>query len=212
MKLDYDESGESVLYFILSLYTCILLPATYFLWPKVEESQFVPLTRELFDIVANLDQYQLLQSNVAKRKRRARRFKIGLCLAWIFLLFLIYRVSAIEITDKEYDPFAVLNVDREASLNEIKRAYHELGGKHHPDRGGDPEQFKTIAKAYRTLTNEEARDNWRKYGNPDGQRTLRLGVAIPKWFVERENAVLVLMLYTGSFMIVLSLLFLCFSN
>jgi translocation protein SEC63 len=118
-------------------------------------------------------------------------------------------VSSIEISDKDYDPFSVLNVDREASMSEIKRAYRELGRKHHPDRRGDPEQFKEIAKAYRTLTNEEASENWRESGNPDGQRILRLGFAIPKWFVERENSMLVLMLYMGSFMIVLPVLIVC---
>ncbi len=38
--------------------------------------------------------------------------KIGLVLAWIILLILAYRVSLIEIEHKEYDPFAVLDVDR----------------------------------------------------------------------------------------------------
>jgi preprotein translocase subunit Sec63 len=38
--------------------------------------------------------------------------KLGLMLAWIIFLVLAYRVSLIEIEHKEYDPFAVLNVDR----------------------------------------------------------------------------------------------------
>lgn len=35
-----------------------------------------------------------------------------LVLAWIILIVLAYRVSLIETEHKEYDPFAVLNVDR----------------------------------------------------------------------------------------------------
>ncbi|CAF5190099.1 unnamed protein product, partial [Rotaria sp. Silwood1] len=27
---------------------------------------------------------------------------------------------------------------------------------------------KEIAKAHKTLTDEEAKENWKKYGNPDG--------------------------------------------
>ncbi len=38
--------------------------------------------------------------------------KIILVLAWIILIILAYRVSLIEIEHKEYDPFAVLDIDR----------------------------------------------------------------------------------------------------
>lgn len=38
----------------------------------------------------------------------------------------------------------------------------------HPDKGGDPVAFDKIAKAYQALTDEESRENWEKYGNPDG--------------------------------------------
>ncbi|CAF5136639.1 unnamed protein product, partial [Rotaria magnacalcarata] len=67
--------------------------------------------------------------------------KIGLVLAWVILLTLAYRVSLIETEHKEYDPFAMLGIDREATLPEIKRAYRDLSKKHHPDRGGDAEMF-----------------------------------------------------------------------
>ncbi len=38
----------------------------------------------------------------------------------------------------------------------------------HPDKGGDEEKFKELTKAYKALTDEEAKKNWREYGNPDG--------------------------------------------
>ncbi len=38
--------------------------------------------------------------------------KVGLILAWIILIILAYRVSLIETEHKEYDPFAVLDIDR----------------------------------------------------------------------------------------------------
>jgi DnaJ family protein A protein 2 len=38
----------------------------------------------------------------------------------------------------------------------------------HPDKGGDPEKFKELTKAYKALTDEEAKNNWKEYGNPDG--------------------------------------------
>ncbi|CAF3492449.1 unnamed protein product [Rotaria sordida] len=78
-----------------------------------------------------------------------------------------------------------------------------LTKKHHPDRGGDPEKFKEIAKAYKTLTDEEAKENWKKYGNPDGPGVTRFDIALPKWLVDHQNSTFVLLIYTGVFMIVL---------
>ncbi|CAF3403353.1 unnamed protein product [Rotaria sp. Silwood1] len=128
---------------------------------------------------------------------------------WIYNRFdankclLTYRVSLIEIKHKEYDPFVVLNIDREATVSEIRRAYRELSKEPHLDRGCDPEQFKEIAKAYKTLTNEEAKENWKKYGNPDGLGVTRFGIVLPKWLVDHHNSIFVLLIYTGVFMIVL---------
>ena len=46
------------------------------------------------------------------------------------------------------DPWQVLGVARGASPAEIKAAYRQLAKRHHPDVGGDPEQFKRIVAAY----------------------------------------------------------------
>jgi hypothetical protein len=54
-------------------------------------------------------------------------------------------------------------------------------------------------RAYKTLTDDEANENWRKYGNPDGRRVVRLGFSIPKWFVDRQNSMFVLLVYSSIF-------------
>jgi len=203
MKFEYDENGGKFYYFLLSVYGLILIPATYWLWPKAEKRKSVPHPEDTSNFSPCRDKHQLLHANEPSRRRRAIITKIGLILAWIILVILAYRVSLIEIEHKEYDPFAVLDIDREASISEIKRAYRELSKKHHPDRGGDPEQFKEIAKAYKTLTDEEAKENWKKYGNPDGPGVTHFGIALPKWLVDHQNSVFVLLVYAGIFMIVL---------
>ena len=38
----------------------------------------------------------------------------------------------------------------------------------HPDKGGDEQTFVQITKAYKALTDDEARKNYEEYGNPDG--------------------------------------------
>jgi len=53
------------------------------------------------------------------------------------------------------DPYQILGVSREASEDEVKKAYKKLAMKHHPDKGGDPEEFKKIQSAYDIITKGE---------------------------------------------------------
>jgi curved DNA-binding protein len=49
------------------------------------------------------------------------------------------------------DYYADLNVNKDASAKEIKKAFRKLAQKHHPDRGGKEADFKKINEAYETL-------------------------------------------------------------
>ena len=53
------------------------------------------------------------------------------------------------------DPYAVLGVSRDASKEEIKKAYKKLAIRHHPDKGGDQARFQEITNAYNELTEEK---------------------------------------------------------
>jgi curved DNA-binding protein CbpA len=46
------------------------------------------------------------------------------------------------------DPYQVLGALSTAPDREIKEAYRKLARTHHPDVGGDPEEFKKIQEAY----------------------------------------------------------------
>lgn len=53
------------------------------------------------------------------------------------------------------------------------------------------------------MTDDEARKNWEKYGNPDGPGAMSFGIALPSWIVEKKNSVWVLGLYALVFMVAL---------
>ena len=68
---------------------------------------------------------------------------------------------------KYKDYYAVLGVKREASADEVKKAYRKLAQKYHPDVSKDPageEKFKEIAEAYQTLKDPEKRAAYDQLG------------------------------------------------
>jgi len=61
------------------------------------------------------------------------------------------------------DYYKILGIDRNASPDEIKKAYRKMASMHHPDKGGDTAMFQQIEQAYRTLSDPEAKA---QYDNP----------------------------------------------
>ena len=55
-----------------------------------------------------------------------------------------------KINNDEY--YNILGVDKNADKKTIKKAYHKLAVKCHPDKGGDPDKFKSIAEAFEVLS------------------------------------------------------------
>ena len=60
--------------------------------------------------------------------------------------------------------YETLGVSKDATKGAIKKAYFKLCKTHHPDKGGDAEQFKKITEAYEALYDEEKRAIYDKYG------------------------------------------------
>ena len=52
-----------------------------------------------------------------------------------------------------------------------------------------------MTKAFKTLTDEEIRNNYIQYGHPDGKQSFSIGIALPKFIVTDGNGKYVLLVY-----------------
>ncbi|WKZ25166.1 MAG: molecular chaperone DnaJ [Patescibacteria group bacterium] len=64
------------------------------------------------------------------------------------------------------DYYAVLGVARNASEEDVKKAFRKKAHEHHPDKaGGDEAKFKEINEAYQVLSNKERRARYDQFGS-----------------------------------------------
>ncbi|XP_022659590.1 dnaJ protein homolog 1-like isoform X2 [Varroa jacobsoni] len=74
------------------------------------------------------------------------------------------------------DLYSILGVTKDATLDEIKKAYRKLALKYHPDKNKSPEaaeKFREVSSAYEILSNKEKRETYDKFG----EEGLRVGGA-----------------------------------
>ncbi|MFA6608657.1 MAG: molecular chaperone DnaJ [Candidatus Paceibacterota bacterium] len=63
------------------------------------------------------------------------------------------------------DYYNLLGVEKNASKDDIKKAFYKLASKYHPDKkGGDEKKFKEINEAYQTLSDDKKRKEYDTYG------------------------------------------------
>lgn len=64
-----------------------------------------------------------------------------------------------------YKLYDILGLQKNAPNEDVKKAYKKQAVKYHPDKGGDPEQFKKISKAYQVLSDPQTRQLYDQLGD-----------------------------------------------
>ncbi|KAF7270058.1 translocation protein Sec63 [Rhynchophorus ferrugineus] len=202
-KFQYDESGGTFFYFLLSFLALILIPVTILYWPrkkKIDPDE----EKKQCHCPPCIIKREHLKNGESWQSTKQLCLKVGIIFSWAILIFLAYKVSQFDYEMANFDPYEILGISPGASQTEIRKSYRRLSLILHPDKDtGNEKAFMKLTKAYQALTDEEARRNWEKYGNPDGPGAMSFGIALPSWIVEKENSVWVLGLYALVFMVAL---------
>lgn len=138
---------------------------------------------------------------------------IVIALMWCTLVYICTSIS--EAKDiASFDPFAILEVAHGADAKDIKKAYRKLSLVYHPDKNPDDplaaSRFIQITKAYAALTDETAKKNYEKYGNPDGPQTTKVGIGLPRFLLEKNNQLMILSAFFFVLLFVVPMTFICY--
>lgn len=124
-------------------------------------------------------------------------FTITLILSLVFAWLIVSVSTNGEV--QSFDPYSILELDSGADSKLIKKAFRKLSLQYHPDKNpgnrAAEAKFMMISKAYEALTDEQAKENWEKYGNPDGKQSLQVGIGLPSFLLESSFRNLVLIGY-----------------
>lgn len=225
--LDYDDNA--FMFFLCSVTVCILIPWSFFFLrkclavsnafrQKYPEKSPAGSTFKYCQCRACAAQREKLRKELSLFRTRfltkGRLIEFGaLALCWLGFTLICRNLQDVQ-SIKTFDPFEILDISPSATQREIKKAYRLMSLKYHPDKNvNDPTQgarFIMIAKAYQALTDEVAKKNYEKYGNPDGPGGMKIGVGLPRFLVEESNQLFVLSFFFLFLLVVLPMIFLCY--
>lgn len=208
--LEYDNSA--FYYFTLSLISIYLLPVTLVSLKQIFRA-IVPARGELKESRTAAE---------AKKCGRLKKDKVGLSVlftrwsfvtklltlipGWACFFYLLYSMTD-DAEIKGFDPFAILGVTPSMGEKEIKKQFRALSLIYHPDKNpGNPvaeDMFMKIAKAYEALTDAQAMENWRQFGNPDGKQPMEVSIALPTFLLEKEHHNTILIIYLIAMVVII---------
>ncbi|KAF7289535.1 J domain-containing protein [Mycena chlorophos] len=195
----YDEGGNMALYFVITVLALVLTPLTLSSIPahnSTTHSKPAPCDCE--------------PCSSQRSRMRPSRFRLPakktsfIIVGWSVFALACWKAAGAKLDGKLYDPFEILGIVPGLSEKEIKSHYKKLSKLYHPDKVRVTanetiemiqDRFVGITKAYKSLVDPVIRENWERYGNPDGRQELSMGIALPAWLVAGHNNIYVLGAY-----------------
>lgn len=203
--LGYDDSAS--LYFAGCILFCVLLPWTFFfvkrlIWPSSSaRSSGDHLRKSCPCTSCRILKEERFKKELSWSSMISISFVTQLLLLsilWSCCINIGVRLSQ-TVTIAAFDPFEILGIASSAPTKDIRRAYRTLSLRHHPDKAkDDPDsaaKFILISKAYQALTDDVARANYEKYGNPDGPGTMKIGIGLPHFLIAKEYQLFILLFF-----------------
>jgi len=219
--LSYDDSA--FYYFAGTILICALIPCTYytikgFLPKKSARKKEGTVKASHTSLMAKMDEEELEGEKRDVRKNLSSNLKRLAILGFFWLLFAycMTQVGGGNTEVRRFDPFNILGVEHDAADRDIKKAYHRLAKEYHPDKNPDDPLagalFIQIKKAYDCLTDDVAKKNFEKYGNPDGPTTTKVGIGLPAWLLSKDNQIGVLIGFFLIIIIIIPSIFISYYN
>ncbi|CAE7882074.1 ERDJ2B, partial [Symbiodinium sp. KB8] len=224
--LGYDDTA--FYYFVVSVLTCVALPWTIaFIDSFVRRGHDADSEYPRKSTEGSTLRYcktAAMVEKVDKSRSDARKFTptaavsslvqfIVLSIMWACIFGTMTQLGH-EKEIQKFDPFVILDVPPSASGSAIKRAYRKFSLIYHPDKNPDDplaaSRFIQITKAYQALTDDIAKRNWEKYGNPDGPQTTKVGIGLPRFLLEKENHLMILCSFFFVIVFLVPITFICY--
>ncbi|CCD27314.1 protein-transporting protein SEC63 NDAI_0K01230 [Naumovozyma dairenensis CBS 421] len=230
LNYDYDESSETWPFFLLTILLMLLIPLTLMQCYKLIYSKSKKDTRnhedDKYSELEALNDIDTPEEIIKFRSKYTSKSKLSclfnwknlfIVVGWAVVFYLVQRISNNDAIKQAaigiFDPYDILGISSSSSDKDIKSAYRKLSIKFHPDKlskdlSADErivmeEKYVQITKAYEALTDETVRENYLKYGHPDGPQSTSHGIALPSFMVEGSSSPILIMFYISLLGIVL---------
>ncbi|EIF45200.1 essential subunit of sec63 complex (sec66p and sec72p) [Brettanomyces bruxellensis AWRI1499] len=208
---DYDENSQTWPYFALTGILVPLIPATISLLKdqiaKKEESNDKFKSVEWFESYNKQDVQRLRRRKARSGAFFSKKF-VFVAAGWVLVGLLAYLIRNIDVavSGTNFDPWKILQISERATTREIRSAYRKLSVKYHPDKVDTSKMsqkeidavdaaYVMINKAYKALTDDAVKENFLKYGNPDGPGEVTHGIALPKFLIEGRSSPFLVAIY-----------------